>query len=154
MRILDTSAILSGKPLKGRFVVPPAVDAEIEPGGPTGRTMEYLRSAGLEVRVPSEEALERAHQAAGETGDLDELSEADLQVVALAVEMDRPVVTDDYRIQNVLRHLDRGFETLAQEGIRSRWEWSYKCASCGRTWEKAWEDCPVCGGDVQARRSG
>lgn len=151
-RILDTSAILSGKPLAGRFVVPPAVEDEVQPGGRTGRTMDYLRSAGLEVRAPGEEAVAKAREAAGGTGDLDEMSAADLEVVALAVESGLEVVTDDYRVQNVLRALDLAFRPLAQRGIRSQWTWTYLCAACGRTWEHAWEACPVCGGDVEAKR--
>lgn len=153
-RILDTSAILSGKPLSGRFVVPPAVDAELAPGGRTGRAMDYLRSAGLEVRTPDAEAAGRAREAAQGTGDLDAMSEADLEVVALAVETGLEVVTDDYRIQNVLKALDLPFRGLAQRGIRSKWEWTYLCAACGRTWDHAWEECPVCGGEVRTKRAG
>lgn len=154
VRILDTSAILSGKPLFGRFVVPPAVDAEIEPGGRTGRQMQYLKEAGLEVRAPTDASLDEARRVAEETGDLGDLSEADLEVVALAIDLDAEVVTDDYRIQNVLESLGLSFTPVSQQGIGEEWEWTYRCASCGRTFDDNWTDCPVCGGEVQTRRSG
>ncbi len=58
------------------------------------------------------EALQKARQAASETGDLSVLSPADLDVLAKALEYGATVATDDYAVQNVALHLGLKIEPI------------------------------------------
>lgn len=153
--ILDSSALLSG-----RFTsLPPGFDGvyitgsvrrEISRGNP-GRTLSGLLDAGLRISDPADRS--KAREAASRTGDFEELSETDLDVISLAIEMDDPLVlTDDFRIQNVLSHLNIEFRPAGEIGektIKEIWKWQYRCRGCGRYYEEKREECPVCGSQLR-----
>jgi UPF0271 protein len=153
MRVLDTSAILSGRWQGGDTVTTPGVIDEFEGGGHSWRMLQYAREAGLHVRLPPEKSVKKVRAAARKTGDLPTLSGTDIEVLALAVSLDDAVlVTDDYAIQNVARELDARYEAVVQDGIQQQFEWRYRCASCRRWVDEDAEDCPVCGGQVRRVR--
>ena len=153
MRVLDTSAILSGRWQGGDTVTAPGVIDEFEEGGHSWRMLQYAREAGLHVRLPPESAVETVRAAAQRTGDLPMLTDTDIEVLALAVSLDDGVVvTDDYAIQNVAHELDVQYEAVVQDGIREQFEWKYRCASCRQWVNEEREDCPVCGGHVRRVR--
>ncbi|MFO8132541.1 MAG: DNA-binding protein [Thermoplasmatota archaeon] len=153
MRVLDTSAILSGRWQGGDVVTVPGVIDEFEEGGHSFRMLQYAREAGLRVLLPPEAAVRRVRDAARDTGDLAALSEADVEVLALAASRDGAVmVTDDYAMQNVARELDVRYATVVQRGIREQWTWRYRCSSCGRRVDAGMEQCPVCGGPIRRVR--
>lgn len=157
--ILDTSAVLSGvpPPPDARLVTSPAIEEELKPGGPTGRAFENLRARGLEVRSPSPDSLARARAAATATGDADRLSPADLELVALAVELAPEgalLLTDDYSVQNVAKRLGLPFEGIAQRGIQAEFQWRLRCTGCGRWYDEPpkSKECPVCGSELRTKR--
>jgi len=153
MRVLDTSAILSGRWQGGTVATVPGVIDEFEEGGHSFRMLQYAREAGLAVMLPPDEALERVRDAARRTGDLAALSGTDVEVLALAASRDDAVmVTDDYAMQNVARELDVRYEPVVQEGIREQFTWRYRCRSCGRWADAGTEQCPVCGGPIRRVR--
>ncbi|MBS3773166.1 MAG: DNA-binding protein [Candidatus Thermoplasmatota archaeon] len=153
MRVLDTSAILSGRWQGGTVATVPGVIDEFEEGGHSYRMLQYAREAGLAVMLPPDEALERVRDAARRTGDLAALSGTDVEVLALAASRDDAVmVTDDYAMQNVARELDVRYEPVVQEGIREQFTWRYRCRSCGRWADAGSEQCPVCGGPIRRVR--
>jgi len=153
MRVLDTSAILSGRWQGGTVATVPGVIDEFEEGGHSYRMLQYAREAGLAVMLPPDEALERVRDAARRTGDLAALSGTDVEVLALAASRDDAVmVTDDYAMQNVARELDVRYEPVVQEGIREQFTWRYRCRSCGRWADAGTEQCPVCGGPIRRVR--
>src|SRR5512137_546045 len=88
--IIDTSAILSGKPIRFdnvSIVTTPAVSDELSPGGRDFRTFEFLKETGLAIHEPSKEAINRVKKTAQETGDDCRLSFADIEIVALAIDI-------------------------------------------------------------------
>ncbi len=153
MRVLDTSAILSGRWQGGDVVTTPGVIDEFEEGGHSFRMLQYAREAGLDVMLPSSDAREQVEAAARRTGDLSALSETDVAVLALAASLDdATVVTDDYAMQNVAAELSLPYEPVAEEGISEQWRWRRRCTSCGRWVDSGAERCPVCGGPVRRVR--
>jgi len=157
--ILDTSAILSGRMnnLPSGFdsvLITSAVKDEIGKGNPA-RILENLLSAGLIVRDPDN--LDEASTRAGETGDIHELSQTDLTIIALAIQIkDVTVMTDDFRIQNVLKKIGIRFTSSGEVGDRSIsdvWKWTRRCAGCGRYFDDPnLKDCPICGSDLKTKR--
>lgn len=154
--VLDTSAFLSGRlnNLNGieAYTTPDICD-EVALGRPSVAIQRAL-DAGLVVRSPL--TLEKAKDAARSTGDLDRLSRADLSVIALGMELAANVVTDDFRVQNVLRSVDIGIipaGEIGQRTISDIWTWRYRCRGCGRFYDRDLPDCPVCGSALRAVRS-
>lgn len=158
--ILDTSALLSGQ-----FTTMPArsedifitswVKEEVAKGIPS-RALENLLVAGLKLRDPT--SLETAIEKARKTGDLDALSDADLSIIALAIEIkDAMVVTDDFRIQNVLKSVSIPFTPAGEIGdqtIKEIWKWTFRCRGCGRYFDDKQknDECPICGSNVRKYR--
>lgn len=150
--VLDTSAILSGKPPASDAILyaPPAVIAEFQDGGKARRQLDYMLEAGLRVIPPTAPSILAADEAASRTGDIAKLSEADLEVLALAQDVKGCVVTDDYAIQNVAATLKIPFEVVNQAGIKEVIHWAYKCRGCGKQYKELAKECLVCGSEVRA----
>jgi len=158
--ILDTSALLSGMFNSipsgyDKVLITSGVRDEVGKGAPS-RNMANLISAGLEIRDPL--IVERAREAARSTGDIDKLSEVDLSLIALAIEVaEATVVTDDYRVQNVLKSLGISFLPAGEIGDRTiseTWSWTHRCKGCGRFFDEPQkkDECPICGSIVRKYR--
>lgn len=154
--VVDTSAILTGKPLDfdAYFVTTPSVDAELSEGGRDYRNLQFLKEKGLRVSSPTKEAVKRVRSVAEETGDLVRLSDADIELLALAVDEEKRVdavtiLTDDYSIQNVAFSLGIPFESISEKGITKKFIWRYMCVGCKRKYKEHIKTCPICGKEVK-----
>ncbi|HEC77312.1 MAG TPA: hypothetical protein ENI33_08685 [Thermoplasmatales archaeon] len=151
--VLDTSAILSGKIFGGNTATSPKVLNEIKPKGHSWRLLEYMKSIGMKVISPPEESLEIVKETAEKTGDIANLSDTDLEILALAYHLKATLLTDDYSMQNVARELKIDYMPIVEEGIKKKIEWIYVCSSCGKIYEKYVEECIICGGKIKRRAS-
>ncbi|WP_297512683.1 PIN domain-containing protein, partial [Thermococcus sp.] len=102
------------------------------------------------VLVPSKESVEVVMEAARKTGELNELSEADIEVLALAYELKATLLTDDYNLQNIAKTLGIPFKTL-KRGIKRVIRWNYVCIGCGKRFSEMPPEgvCPDCGSPVR-----
>lgn len=154
--ILDTSAILSGKPLTLDMkltTTTPGVSHELQPGGRDYRTFLFLHEQGLSIRNPTKESIQKIHKVATESGDIGRLSTADIEVLALALDIsqdqDAIIITDDYSIQNVSHILGIRFESINQSGITKRFKWNWRCSGCGKIFATHVPTCPICGASTK-----
>ncbi|MCW4010818.1 MAG: ribonuclease VapC [Candidatus Bathyarchaeota archaeon] len=154
--VLDTSAFIAGFDpftIREEQVVPPMVEEEVKRNALTIlRFNMAVESGRLKIFSPSKEATDKAEAFAASVGDSFFLSQADIQVLALALEIkergDCPqIVTDDYSIQNVATKLGMGFVSLATFGIRRLLNWIRYCPACHRTYPANYKgkECTVCG---------
>jgi UPF0271 protein len=152
--VIDTSAILSGKNLPTVFELytSPRVINEIKPGGRMHRNLQYLISAGLSVIKPGKTIIKDVKQYAELTGDIGRLSETDIEILALAKELEATVLTDDYSMQNLATLMGVKYQTIAEIGIKHRYIWAYRCKSCGNYWQKLYKKCPTCGGVLRTKK--
>jgi UPF0271 protein len=144
--VLDSSALIEG------FVIPNNFEVYVPPG-----VAEEVRDKSIDFNLikivaPSRYNTKLAVKAAKETGDFPVLSNIDIQIIALALQLNAKIITDDYAIQNVASHLGLEFEGLHQEKIKEQVKWKWKCTSCGRYFNKYYEQCPVCGGKLKRVR--
>ncbi len=143
--ILDTSAILSRRVslMNGNIVTTPSVLDEIR----LGKIARYtgFSSDMMDILAPGKESLYAAKEAARATGDLHELSSTDLDVIALCLELNGILVTDDYAMQNVASRLGIEFMGADLKPIERDIKWQYRCTGCGKTFQQHVEICPVCG---------
>lgn len=157
MYLIDTSAILSGKPFYNQmdsFMTAPLISDEFTPGGRDYNLFQLLKQKGLQIRSPKKESRKRIVEIVKNHGEYSRLSDADCELLALALEVKneksyQPVIlTDDYAMQNIANALNISFQSLSQKGITKRFKWQSRCRGCGRIVDSTMKDCPICGSDL------
>ena len=166
--ILDTSALLSGKEFlvndEFELVTVPSVEAELArgPSNPdddwteTQLKFEFLIDTGLKIIQPSDTSLAKIRAAAEQSGDIKRLSDTDIELLALGLELgadtkDVVLLTDDYSIQNICTELKINYQPVMEKGITHKVQWKYRCTGCGKFWDEPLEECPVCGSKVRTK---
>ncbi len=155
--VIDASAFLGGfEPVPpAEFAVPPSVVDEVARGRP-GRRMQELLAAGLAMMEPTPGAVARAEAAAEGLGEGSRLSPADVDVLALALDLGVPCLTDDYSVQNVASRLGVVARPFREGGIKEVWTWGVRCPGCRRRFRdgeaEAGRPCPVCGTELRTSR--
>lgn len=140
--VLDAPAFFSEWRLEGEYLTVQEVVEELR--DPRSRCrLEVFKEAGLVVEEPGEGYLRRVMGAEKRLGETGRLSRTDRALLALALEHDAILVTDDFALQNVARALEVQCMPVQQRQARPR-RYGYICTGCGRRSEEAGE-CPVCG---------
>jgi rRNA maturation endonuclease Nob1 len=159
--IIDTACFLQGVSFSRKDIAvctPEEVVTEVRSRISRLR-LEEMRSAGLQIRGATKDAIKTAKQVAQQTGDLPNLSVPDIAVIALAMEQKRvgiePIVyTGDYAVQNVLKSQGIQFKSINNDGIKTVIHWIYKCDACKATFKEKPEGdvCMECGTDGMIRK--
>jgi UPF0271 protein len=160
--VLDTSAFLVGFDpfsISEDQATVPKVKEEIKTNSMTWvRFKTAVENGKLKVKAPSEEFLNRVKASAITVGDSFFLSETDMQILALALELkaagyNPQIVTDDYSIQNVATQMGIEFAALATFGIRRLLEWVRYCPACHREYPADYGStkCTVCGTELKRK---
>jgi len=151
--VLDATAIRSGMVItdEHEWFAPASVIEELRLGK-VARDVGLLTELTLKVHSPDRIWIEKVKAAAGSTGDIFRISKTDIDILALAMELNATIITDDYSIQNCARTLNVPFQTGVLDGIKEVFHWTYRCRGCGRTFDKEHEDCPICGSDIRVVR--
>ncbi len=148
--VLDTSALFSmDRPPDGESHVTLGVLKELER---YNDSRHHLWGSLVVISEPSKESLEKVRKAAAGTGDIDRLSPVDQEVLALAIDLDAELLTDDYSIQNVAKVMGVRFRTVGTRGIKKVYQWKLRCTGCGREVKEKVTECPVCGSPLTTRR--
>lgn len=160
--VLDTSAFLAGyDPFSAQDeqVTVPKVEEEILRNSMVKMRFEAaLENGKVKVTAPTAEASAAAKAEAGCSGDAHKLSEADIQLLSLAVQLktegcNPQIVTDDYCIQNVAKQLGVEFLALATKGIKRQLEWTRYCPACYKKYpsESKLKECQICGTELKRK---
>jgi len=160
--VLDASALIAGfDPLsvaEEQYSVPEVRRELVSDSLPWVRFNTAVDGGRLKVAVPSRPSLGRVREASKRVGDVRFLSDADLRVLALALELkdegyNPQIVTDDYSIQNVADQLEIGFASLMTFGIRFRLQWILYCPACYRKYpsDYRFKSCEVCGTELRRK---
>jgi UPF0271 protein len=160
--VLDTSAFLAGFDpfsVSENQTTVPKVEEEIRTNSMTWvRFKTAVENGKLKVEAPSEEYWNRVKASANKVGDSFFLSETDMQILALALELkakgyNPQIITDDYSIQNVATQMGIEFGSLATFGIRRLLEWVRYCPACHREYPADYNftKCPVCGTELKRK---
>jgi endoribonuclease Nob1 len=165
--VLDTSAFLAGFDpfsLGEEQVTVPKVEEEILRNSMIKMRFETAVESGkVKVKTPTQEFSNLAKTSASKVGDSFNLSDADMQLLALALELQSEgytpqIVTDDYSIQNVATQMRIGFLSLTTFGIKRLLEWIRYCPACHREYPANCKtnECQICGTELKRkpRRTG
>lgn len=160
--MLDTSAFIAGyDPLSisdEQYTVPTVREELIANSMPWVRLTAAVESGKLKVRMPEESSVRRVKESSKTVGDMRYLSEADLHVLALALELkdagySPSIVTDDYSIQNVAHQIGVSFSSLMTFGIRYHLYWILYCPACHHKYPADYKmkKCEICGTELKRK---
>lgn len=150
MYVLDASAFIHEFHVSEQTATIPEVREELE--DESAYRFDAQEGAGMRIHIPDPESIERIRRAAREQGDLDELSETDIRLLATAFELDGILVTDDYAMQNVASNLEIDIEPIERDGIAEERSWQFQCDGCGREFDEDVGRCPICGSNLSRKR--
>ena len=146
-RILDASAFYAGVPFRSSqdyYTTSLAYDEikHIKKNHDALGTL--LETNRLKVREPDKESTKSAIKAAKDTGDYPQLSKQDISILALCIEMNGEIITDDFAISNVAKNLGLKISPIMTRGIKDVGKWIHYCPGC-RTNHANKKECPACG---------
>ncbi|MEM0127494.1 MAG: hypothetical protein QXO03_00200 [Thermoplasmatales archaeon] len=147
--VVDTSSFFNGFLPDGsnEYFTTRSVLEEIKGKG-MRRSIE-MRANFLEVVEPTEASKSLVSEKATETGDISELSSTDIDVLALAVDKNATLITNDLAIQNVCRLIGLRYDSFKSKNIKNEIEWGYRCVGCGRKFSIRVKECPYCGSEIR-----
>jgi len=145
-RILDASAFYAGVPFRSSTdcyttsLVYDEIKHIKKNHDALGTLLETNR---LKIREPDSESTKAATDAAKSTGDYPQLSKQDLSIIALCIELDGEIISDDFAISNVARNLGLKISPIMTQGIKDVGKWVHYCPGC-RTNHSTGKECPIC----------
>lgn len=150
MLILDSSALFSMEDLpQEEFLCPPGVVNELKRYNDKrlDRWGDLLRTSDC-----TKGSTDKVKDAARKSGDLGRLSDVDISVLALALDMNGTILSDDYSIQNVSSIMGIPFRSVGTPGIKRTEKWNYQCKGCGKWSKEQSKECLICGSEMISRR--
>ena len=114
--------------------------------------LEALQEVGrLAVRDADKTYVARVLKAAQNTGDRNALSDADISIISLALQLGHTLVTDDFSVANLASALGINVRpATAGKDIKQVRKWIYYCAGCSRIFSAGGE-CPLCGNALRRK---
>lgn len=155
--ILDASAFYAGIPFLGsaKCYTTSSVFDEIKHIKKSFAATEALIDAGnLQIKEPDARFIDAAKKLAQKSGDLVKMSEPDLSVIALALELkdfNPLIVTDDYAITNVAELSSIKVSHVMSKGITKVGNWIRYCSACSILYGKNEKTCNICGNRLRSR---
>jgi len=152
-RILDASAFYAGVPFRSSndYYTTSLVYDEIRHIKKNHGALEILLETNrLKIRDTDSESTQVAIKAAKDTGDFPQLSKQDISIIALCIEMNGEIVSDDFAISNVAKNLGLKISPIMTQGIKDVGKWIHYCPGC-RTNHTNRKECPVCGTQLKRK---
>ena len=127
--VVDTSALISW-PLEMLFgsLASPRQRNELTANYP--ERLDIIDAININWTNPNKESIEKIMHISKETGDIAGLSETDIEIIALAMEHDCILITDDYRMQNIAEYSKIKWRSVNTDGIKDIWKWEIVCIGC------------------------
>lgn len=146
-RILDASAFYAGIPFSttDEFFTTSLIFDEIKHIKKNHDAIETLMEVKrLKISDPDAEFVDKIKVASKKTGDFNQLSKQDISVIALCLQMNGEIITDDFAISNVAKNLNLKVSPLMTSGINDVGNWIHYCPGCKKNFESG-SECPLCG---------
>lgn len=146
--VLDSAAFMNLETidkLKGKKWTTEEVKNEIK----DFKSKALFTIAGVNIAEPSSESIKKVKNYAENSGDLSLLSETDIKIIALAIDFDAIVVSDDFDIQNVCHGMRVDYKSASGKEISYAFKRKPWCDSCKRV--RSGKKCRVCGEDLRMK---
>jgi len=152
-RVLDATAFYAGIPFSSNdsFMTTSIVYQEIQHIKAKQGALDMLQQTNrLQVRDPAEKTINIVNDASEKTGDKQTISKQDVSIIALALENNIELITDDFAVTNVAKQLGIKTSSLMTQGINTVGKWISYCSMCGKEFSKG-KECPICGSKLNRR---
>jgi len=152
-KILDASAFYAGVPFRSSddcyttSLVYDEIKHIKKNHGALGTLLETNR---LKIKEPDIKSTKSAVKASKNTGDFPQLSKQDISIIALCIEMNGEIISDDFAISNVVKNLDLKVSPIMTKGIKDVGKWIHYCPGC-RTNYSTGKECPACGTSLKRK---
>ncbi len=153
-RILDATSFYAGIPFSSQDVcyTTPQVFEEVKYIKKNQDAIPALiESNRLKIVEPEQKFTQEVLRKAEETGDYQRLSKEDVSVIALCLQLGGELITDDFAVSNVAKHMRLKVLPIMTKGAEKK-EWFYFCAGCNASFSKV-SVCPICGNRLVRRSS-
>jgi UPF0271 protein len=77
------------------------------------------------------------------------LSQVDIEVLALTLQIKGVLISNDLNLQNAALHLNIPIKVISGKKITHLRKWQLKCKSCGKEIINGAKVCPICGGALK-----
>ena len=152
-RVLDATAFYAGIPFTSSdsFITTSIVYEEIQHIKSKHGALEMLLQTNrLQIRDPSQEYILKVKNTAEKTGDKLTISEQDISIIALSLENNAELITDDFAVMNIAKQLEIQTLSLMTQGINSIGKWISYCSVCGKEFSNK-KECPICGSELNRK---
>ena len=146
-RVLDSSAFYAGIPFSSSepSVTTSHVYNEIKHIKKDHDAIQILiETKRLTISDPENKFTTAAKDAAKKSGDFPNLSQEDISTIALSLQLEAELITDDFTVSNVAKNLNLKVIPIMTSGIKNVVNWEYYCPGCKTNFSKVAE-CPKCG---------
>jgi UPF0271 protein len=116
-----------------------------------GALEALLESNTLQILGSDRKNIEKVVAAARRTGDYQKLSQADISIIALALQLKLVLVTNDYAVANVASNLKIPVKSVASKGIARTRRWIAYCSACGIAFGPNAKECRLCGNRLRRK---
>ena len=152
-RVLDSSAFYAGIPFSSNesSYITPLVFNEIQHIKKDHDAVQILiETKRLTILDPEQQFTVIADNAAKKSGDFPNLTQEDISIIALSLQLDAELLTDDFAVSNVAKNLSIKVIPVMTNGINDVITWTYYCPACKTNFSKITE-CPNCGNILKRR---
>ena len=146
-RILDASAFYAGVPFgsKEEYYTTTLVYEEIKHIKKKHDALGILLETNrLKIVDPDNRSMNSAIASAKETGDYQQLSKQDISVIALCINLNGQIVTDDFAVTNVAKNIGLKTSSVMTTGIQDVGRWTHYCPACRKN-HNSGKNCSICG---------
>jgi UPF0271 protein len=153
-RVLDATSFYAGIPFASQdtsYTTPLVFEEVKHIKKSQGAITVLIESNRLKIVEPEKKFTEMTLRKAEETGDYQQLSKEDISVIALCLQLEGELVTDDFAVSNVAKHLNLKVMPIMTKGA-DKMSWVYFCPGCKSSFSKA-SICPICGSTIRRKSS-
>ena len=146
-RVLDATAFYAGIPFSSQSThyVTTLVFDETKHIKKNHNALQILIDSNrLLVRQPQADFQERVEKCAQKTGDIHSLSKQDISCIALSLELNTELISDDFAVLNVSNKLGINTIPLMTNGIKVVGKWIFYCPACKKDFSDE-KNCLLCG---------
>ena len=152
-RVLDSSAFYAGIPFSSNepSYITSLVYNEIEHIKKDHDAIQILiETKRLTINEPEDRFVTSTIDATKKSGDFSNLSDEDISTIALSLQLNADLVTDDFAVSNVAKSINIKVIPVMTNGIKNVVIWKYYCPGCKTDFSKLTE-CPRCGNKLKRK---
>jgi len=152
-RVLDSSAFYAGIPFSSSepSVTTSHVYNEIKHIKKDHDAVQILiETRRLKISDPDHRFIITVNNAAKKSGDLPNLSQEDVSIIALSLQLNAELITDDFAVSNVAKNLSIKVIPIMTSGIKKIVTWVYYCPGCKTDFSET-RNCPNCGNRLKRK---